>query len=81
MANMRGFHVGAAVRLKSSVWRGKRGTRQVTTIARHIPDVEGGVWLADALDDFRAWNVADLEPVRFRPERGDHVAIKTGRRS
>lgn len=53
------IRVGSTVRLKRKV--AGKGPRQWTTVRSFIPGVTGGVWLEEALDRSRGWNVQDLE--------------------
>jgi hypothetical protein len=56
--------IGSRVRLTRKV--AGPGYRQHTVVVGWLRDIEGGVVLADHLDDFRCWNVDALELVPKR---------------
>lgn len=55
----RRIRVGSIVRLRRH--QATAFPRQWTRVDHFIPGVEGGVWLDDALEWSRGWNVQDLE--------------------
>lgn len=71
MTRTRPLHVGDVVRLRRR--NAETFPRQFTTVRALMSDVEGGVWLNEALEWSRGWNVEDLEVRRRKRWRLAHI--------
>lgn len=73
------YPIGTIVRLK-----GNRagGDRKLAVIQTHYGDIDGGVRLDRILNEFRSWNVMDLEPIdnpdAYRVEEWLVSGVRTG---
>jgi hypothetical protein len=57
----RRIQIGDLVTLKPEIWRKQRkACKQATFVNGFLPDVKGGVVLAEMLMGFQCWNVSDL---------------------
>lgn len=69
--------VGDPVRLRKRVASDKSAVRQSSVIVGYVEGVAGGVILAEALDGFRAWNLADLERAPYGQKIGSRRRRRT----